>query len=451
MRWGWPLALVCALGAPSLHQSLAQDDSGSARLTVGHVLAQWERASSGLLGVGPMEHRRMHYLHGADHSAHELAVLNEFRGPVSAQDLSQRFEWSLKESDGDFVIVGRPTDEVEKLFYRELTVAIDPETHLPRTVGFSGTNAEESREPLAVVMSPRIEEPHRFPHDPDARPIQVASNEPPSARRSPIRVVEHITTGAKGKPELPADAEHALKVLETALGEVRSFHAHVNRYTYEIQNHIEHRAVGEFSFVAPFTMQCALRPASLDPKATSHKRTPDGAAFELLPSPAEYWQYTPAEIRFSHHPNQPAWVLSHKSGDANQVRIVSREEHQAAGHEGTIIPPWPMLFHPNALELAERFDIRMDEQQHMIAWDFTPRHAGDWGRFRLMRVLIDKASSLPKAVKFINKAGDVEMVYTFEYTQLQRQKPQGIEPEVLPIRPEVPKLEPAPTDLHGQP
>jgi hypothetical protein len=133
------------------------------------------------------------------------------------------------------------------------------------------------------------------------------------------------------------------------------------------------------------------------------------------------------------------------------VRFVSWDKHQATAAEETMIPPWPMLFHANARELAERFDIRVSQRQHLAAWEFTPRHQGDWGRFRLMRVLFETTTGLPNAVQFINRAGDVEAVYTLEYTQVQRHKPTGIEPNVLPLKPDAPKLEPAPTNLHGLP
>lgn len=451
MPWRWPLALVCAIGAPSLPFALAQEQADFSETPVGLVLTQWERASEGLLGVGPLEHRRLHYLHGANHSAHEIAVLNEFRGPVSADDLTRRFEWSIRATTAETILIGRPTDEVEQLFYRELTVAIDPKTHLPESVRFTGTHADGAREPLTVVMSPRIEEPNRFRDDPHARPLKVASHDDGYENHSPIRVVEHVTPKSSVKPELPADVVHALTVLETNLRQVRSLHANVRRYTYETQSHIEHRAVGELSYASPTTVDCTLKPCPIDPHATSHRRTTDGMAFELLASPAEHWQYTASEIRFSHPPHQPAWVLSQAGGHPQPIRFVSREEHQATDGTNPMIPPWPMLFHANALELAERFHIRIADQQHMATWDFTPREPGDWGRFRQMRVLFDNSNSLPKAVQFMNASGDVETVYTFQYAQIQRHVPFGIEPEVLPPRPDMPKLEPAPTTLHGLP
>ncbi len=254
--------------------------------------------------------------------------MNEFRGPVLAADLARRFEWSLKETADETVMVGRPTDEVEQLFYRELTVAIDPKTHLPKSVSFEGNHAGQTGEPLAVVMSPRTSEPNRFPQDPNAHPLEVASRIDDSPRdRSPIRVVEHIARKAPVKPELPIDVEHALKVWETALGEIHSLHANVKRYTYETQSHVEHRAEGELSLSAPGVIQCTLRPSRIPPNATSHRRTSGGVAYELLPSPAEYWQYTPTEIRFSHHSNQPGWVLTHTGDDSKRIRTVSREVH----------------------------------------------------------------------------------------------------------------------------
>ena len=52
------------------------------------------------MGVGPMEDRRLYYLYHQNHSAHEIALVNEFRGPVSAADLQKRFEWSLRRTTG---------------------------------------------------------------------------------------------------------------------------------------------------------------------------------------------------------------------------------------------------------------------------------------------------------------------------------------------------------------
>src|SRR5690606_11348217 len=137
--------------------------------------------------------RGLYHVHQAAHSAHEIALLNEFRGPVSAADLKQRFAWSLQERGKDIVIVGTPTDEVEKLFFQKVAVTLDSQTRLPKTVRFQEANPQAQPKDLAVVISPR-REPPRFLPDGTVRPLQFASREQPARRGdSPVRVVEHVT------------------------------------------------------------------------------------------------------------------------------------------------------------------------------------------------------------------------------------------------------------------
>jgi hypothetical protein len=169
-----------------------------------------------------------------------------------------------------------------------------------------------------------------------------------------------------------------------------------------------------------------------------------------MPSPAEYWQYTPTEIRFSHRPNQPLFVLHQVGEDPTRMRVVSHQEARTARDREQILPPWDMLFRVSGRALAQRFEIRVTENEHLMDWSFVPRQRGDIGQFRETRVLMDKATWLPLAVQLLSTRGDIETVYTFQYTQVRRQ-PAGVEPHLLPLKQESPKLQPAPTDLHGQP
>jgi hypothetical protein len=399
MRWGWSFVLLCALFAPSLDACAAEDRFPA---SAGSVLSRWERASAGLLGVGPMEHRRLFYLHQEARSAHEIALLNEFRGPVSAADLARRFDWSLQENAGQIVLLGSPVDDVENLFYKQITVAIDPETSLPQSVAFAGSDPAATSEPLAVVLSPRVLEPNLLEPDQSARPLQFAArDEKTPGQQSPVRVVEHVTLKPAPLPELPAEILHALSLWEASAQKVQSLHAHVKRFTYDTVAQLEHRAVGKFSYSSTPQIHCTLKPAAIDPQAVSHKRTPEGTAFQLMPSPAEYWQYTAGEIQFSHTPGRPVFVL-HQSG-ANRMRLVSHEEARTFGDQ--VIPPWDALFQVSARALAERFLIRVTENEHLTTWEFVPRQRKDIGQFREMRVLVDNVTQLPSAVKLLNSRG----------------------------------------------
>jgi hypothetical protein len=145
------------------------------------------------------------------------------------------------------------------------------------------------------------------------------------------------------------------------------------------------------------------------------------------------------------------WVLSPNRREARRIRTVSKADQTAAAKVEPIVPPWPLLFHADVAELAKRFDIRVSEHPHLANWEFTPRERGDLGGFQVMRVLLERTTHLPQAVQFQNRAGDVEMVFTFQYTHVQKQRALGHEPELLPVKPEWPKRGPAPTTLHGWP
>ena len=434
MRWGW-FALLCAFAAPGLSACLG--DAGS---EVRSVLNRWEQASSGLLGVGPMEHRRLYEFHHAAYSAHEISVLNEFRGPISAGDLTRRFEWSLEKAGEELLLAGKPTDDVERLFYKRFLVSIDPKTHLPQTVQFEGRNPTETRDPLAVVLSPRTEEPNLFLPAPSARPLKYVSRDEKTPRlHSPVRIVEHTAKAPAGR-DLPPEVRNALRNWESSARETLSLEANIRRFTYEAGTHVEQRAVGELSYASEPVVRCTLRPAPIDPAERSHRRTADGGAYDLMPAPAESWHYTPSEIRFFHRPGEPAFVLHHTAGRA--VRAVSHELAPIDLREH-VIPPWDLLFRVSATSLAERFHVRLCENEHLMTWSFIPRQPGDVGGFREMRVLVETTTWLPTAVQLLNPGGDVETVYTFHYTQVRRQKPAGAEPALLPIEPDPQPLLPA--------
>ncbi len=441
MRWGWFIVALCAQAAPSFHIGFAEDAPEACPSCPLAVLNRWEEASSGLMGVGPLENRRLFYLHQATHSAHEIAILNEFRGPVSAADLGKRYDWSMKQTGGQIELIGKPVDEVEKLFYKQLTVLIDPQTHLPKTLRFAGIEHLVRNEALAVVMSPRLEPPSTFPPTQSARPLQVASRDEETSAQNPlVRVVEHIALMPAPLPELPADLKRSLSLWETSARQVQSLHANVKRFTYESQNHVEQRAEGSLSYVNTPAVACTLKPAEIPPQELSRRTTDDGTAYVLLPSPAEYWQFVPTEIRFSHDPNRPALVLHRTVENANRVRIVSHEEPQTAtADREQIIPPWDLLFHVKAESLAERFHIRLAQNNQTTTWEFVPRRGSDFGRFREMRVLLDNTSCLPQSVQFLNPRGDIETVYTLQYTQVQRQESPAEAPRLLPVKSEFPQ------------
>lgn len=446
MRWAGSVVFACAIGASLFQVGRADDAAGTFPLAADSVLQHWETASQGLLGVGPLETRRLYHLYQATHSAHEISLLNEFRGPVRAMKLKQRFEWSVQHRGKEVVLHASPTDELEKLFFDQVTVTLDAKTHLPKTVRFQGRDSKGSQEELAVVMSPRIdEEPRRFMPDETARPIQVASRESESA----VRVASHVTLVPVPQPSVAPHVQKTLELWEDSAKRVQNLKAKVTRQVFENGQQVEHRAEGELTYSSLPVIHCTLKPQMLESTEISQRTNSAGVPFELMPSPEEHWIYTPTETRFFQKPGEMAVVLWQQD---QQVEWVSHEETQEfARTADLLIAPWRALFQVSAKKLAQRFEIRLNEQAHPVQLEFFPKRHDDIGQFSVMRVYLNPRDWQPHTVQLINKRGDKEMVYTFEYTEIVNHSPVYREPLLLPVRTEARKLEPAPTELHGQP
>lgn len=452
MRWPGSIVFACAIGA-SLFQVGRADDSVIAfpffTDSVDSVLQDWETASRGLLGVGRLETRRLYYIHRGTHSAHEISLLNEFRGPVSRGSLQRRFDWSVQTRGQELVLTGTPNDEVEQLFFERVTVTINPKTHLPKTVQFQGQASKVQSKEFAVVMSPRlVEEPKLFFPDESARPLRVASRE----SSSPVRVASHVTWVPAVKSTLPPHVQQTLELWEQSARQVRHFKAKVTRRVFENGQEVEHRAKGELTYSSLPVIHCTLKPQSLGVTETSERKNSAGVPFELMPSPEEHWVYTPTETRFFRKPGEMAIVLWHEGQHDQQVEWVSHEETQDFARKADlVIAPWRSLFQVSVKKLAERFEIRLNEQAHPLQLEFIPKRQDDIGQFSVMRVYLNPRDWRPEYVQFINERGDREMVYTFRYTEVAKQSPAYREPLLLPLKTEAKKLEPAPTQLHGQP
>lgn len=453
MRWGWSAVLVCAIGASLSQPGYANDSARSFPVSVEDVLNEWEFASRHLLGVGPMEHRRLYKAHHATHSAHEIAVLNDFRGPVTAADLKRRFDWSLQGRGRETVITGIPQDEVERLFFQKVAVTLDPETHLPKSVGFLGRDSKQSDEALAVVPGPRIAEPKRFQPAENARPLQLAQrNERHQRSKSSVRVVEHVTLMPVPKPEIPKKVQDLLMSWETSAQAIQAVDAKIERRVFERRQHVEHRASGEFAYRVPPIVHVTLKPADLAAIQTSKRTNAAGVPYELLPSPAEHWEYTPGGTTYFRHPGDSAFAIDPVGQNANRARLAATENcSPAPSPHRQIQPPWLMLFEASASQLSDRFAIRLNDDLQPAALEFVPKRAGDQGQFRLMQVQFDQETELPEVVRLHNQQGDREMVFTFRYTRIEKRETTRAEPKLQPVKGGDVKLKPAPTELHGQP
>ncbi|MCA9073155.1 MAG: hypothetical protein KDA84_29735, partial [Planctomycetaceae bacterium] len=420
---------ACALGASLIQVVRADNGKESFPISADLVLQNWETASQGLLGVGQLETRRLYYLHRSTHSAHEIALLNEFRGPVFAAKLKEQFNWSVINNGQHYVLKGSPKDEVEQLFFDQVTVHVNPETHLPMTVQFQGQVSEVPTKELAVVMSPRVyEEPNRFSPDESARPLQVASREPDSF----VQPATFTTDQPTPESTLAPRVRQALESWEQSAGRVEHFTAKVTRQVFQHGQEVEHRAEGELTYSSLPIIHCTFKPRALELTETSERKNSAGVPFKLRPSPEEHWVYTPTETRVFQNPGEMAVVLWQKEPQ-NHVDWVSHEQTQEFVKDADfMIVPWRSLFRVSAKKLSKRFEIRLNEQAHPVQLEFVPKYQNDIGQFSIMRVYLNSQDWQPETVQLINKGGDQEMVFAFRYTEVVKHSPVYREPLLLP-------------------
>jgi hypothetical protein len=192
--------LVCLLaGAALTLPAQSAPAAPAAGLNPEHVVREWAAASRVIAPQGKSDHRRLLHTYGNQHNGHQIALICEFRGPVDADRLLERYRFTSAERDGDDILITAvPRDEVERLFVGHFEIGVAADTFLPAAIRFEGSRQPTAARPIALL--------NRWQRE------QIAQVESPAADRTP--------TVLRVASSQPADAS-VVQAAVTALSERR--------------------------------------------------------------------------------------------------------------------------------------------------------------------------------------------------------------------------------------
>ncbi|WP_166829443.1 hypothetical protein [Thalassoroseus pseudoceratinae] len=176
--------------------------------TVQAILSKWEQAAAETREPGRLDREHLLRVGGPEHSAHEIDAVLTFSGPVDANQLTERFQWSCVSADDDAVrLSAEPTDSVESLFYGRVEVVFLADNPLPVGVEFFDLAGQPKKQSMNVVCRWRSDASPLTPGVSDSRPVMVAENEP--------RLLRVAAANAKPIPKKPAVDPRVRDILES--------------------------------------------------------------------------------------------------------------------------------------------------------------------------------------------------------------------------------------------
>lgn len=131
------LSVAVILSARTIPADDAAPTSAQAQSPVERTLRAWQQAAVKTRVPGRVLEKQLRKEYGKNYSAHELAVLKYFSGPVDPGVLRERYSWQAgPNTDGLQTLVATPLEATDRLFFREFEVAFDVRSGLPIAVEF---------------------------------------------------------------------------------------------------------------------------------------------------------------------------------------------------------------------------------------------------------------------------------------------------------------------------
>jgi hypothetical protein len=378
----------CAWTAPIALAVLCQASTAFAatpsRPVLEPILQQWARASADVRPAGNRERERLLQEHHGELSAHEIDAICRLSGPVDAEGLRNGFDWTAAaRPDGSVLLTGRPRDEIESLFYRQVEVAINAHSGLPESFHFINHDGRPKTEELIADIRGRTDTAP-LPLVNESQQLRVAS----LADLNELRPVPRDDRTARVAAIL-AGWERA-----TQADRVRAIH--FQRLWFDVAEGIEHRAAGTLRADAHGFCHLHLTPAAIAPGETSVAISANGRAYRL--------QAEVAQDCVFHRDNPPTFDTGiHLAGFQadgslpgatrrfDAARFLSAFNAQAAQqtHQVTLLGDGPNQYH---LELRPR----------------DPAVTGS------AEILLDKQTLQPTALRRLGPDGETEVIYLID-------------------------------------
>lgn len=386
---------------------------------VAETLQRWEQASQTRIppAIEDLEPR-----HGITHSAHELLNAIGLLGPIRANRLLEDFDWEQQGTlDGESLLIGKPRDDVDRLFFSSVEIALD-DAGAVRSLRYRDREGTRRAEPIRWASPLRLVENAPVL----LRPAMTAEAAPGTIQLAAFEEAEDIASAAPEKPAAdptvappkaaPEDVAQVLEAWTQAGKNIRSLNCRIRRYQYDSVWQVETRGRGRLYFEAPHMGLLELQPATIASGERSTRNRKDGQPYELVADePITYhWsrkqltKVNPTRTEYERFAIPEAFL------EEKTVRTVSSFDVIWTMY-GSPRRALPGLIETDLESLSNRFDwsiVSRNDQQILLSGRTV--EAEERRHFSALQVVLDARTYLTKATKTIDSTGTRETVCIFE-------------------------------------
>lgn len=390
----------------------AQQAAAAPRLNPEHVLREWAKASQTIVPVGKAAQQRTFHEYKNAHKAHQIALINEFRGPVDADQLLKRYRFTeVKRARKLFRLTAVPRDDVEGLFMAGFEVAFSDNSFLPVSIQFVDTNGKQQGDSIALLTSRHESATEAF----DRSPVEQ--------ERSVVRLAAAVDDPAgesvqQANIKFPAKQGDDSKRLQEVLNKwkanakrTKTIRATFSRYEYDHIFHLETRARGTLAFRAPDKAKIEIEASKASIGATSQKFDKQGKRYLVEDhSKAETWIWWKNHGCMVSHASKQIDIYS-KSRNPSPVRPATFTQNKSSTFVDSLKRQRP-LFNSWSSCLESEFewslvtDTTSQLQLRGVAVTLEAKQQTDE-----IFVLLEPTSFRLQAMRFVSSRGNHELVY----------------------------------------
>ncbi len=384
-------------------------------------LQRWQQATANRKPVTVAQMERAFQEHHETRSAHELALMLEFLGPIKANILTKRFRWSIKKDGQPNVrLIGLTTDDVERLFYKSFEVTLNAKTHRPLSIRFSDRNGQWGDR--RVTLKRPFESDVADTSGNSAKTAGFSEDVDPSAAQSDILPAQFVESSpseepaAKSDGNKPTNLSPVLKNVLTRWAVASSGISSVifHRFRYDHIFKTERRATGVFYYESSGRGRYEIAAVAKAKGEKSAKKDSTGKPYEIKKERASRLVWTGRRLILVDD--------DEKSYRSIPTPRPSRAEGPVQAGFSNAVLEWlasPVNFLPfsagfDAETMAREYNWELLKEGESRIWlKAKPQDEKQARAFREVNVILDRKTFRTQAVRIHNADGSDETVHVF--------------------------------------
>jgi hypothetical protein len=421
------LCLVIALVAINRNSTPPKrlDAAPQGTVDANEWLTRWQQATTQRKPVTVAQMERAFQDHHETRSAHELALMLEFRGPVQADTLAKRFQWSVNQEEQsdkqpNVRLVGSTTDDVERLFYKSFEVTLDAKTHRPLSLRFSDRNGKWSDQ--HITLQSRLETNVADSSSGSVTTADFKDDTKRSANQSDVLPVQFLERAPNEQPPTETDDDEPtnitpkLKNILTRWAAASSgiSSATFHRFRYDDNSKTERRATGVFYYESSTRGRYDIKSVANAGGEKSSKEDSAGKPYQLKQERSSKFVWTGRSLMLvdDDEKNYRSLATPRPSNTDGPVQ---------AGFSNAVLD-WlstPVNFLPFSAGFdldvaASQYDWELLKENESRIWmKATPREGKQARGFREVNVILNRKTFRTQATRIRDANGSHETVHVF--------------------------------------